>query len=139
MPRIQRIRAVRATHGHAGYRRGMQLTPPDPTVSTPPFEQLRAQIAARVDAGELPAGARLPTVRALAAELGLAANTVARAYRELEEDGVTVTEGRRGTFVASTRAAAGAGVGGAAAAYAVRARRGGLTLAEATRLLERAW
>ena len=66
----------------------------------PPYEQLRVQIASRVASGELLEGTRLPTVRALAAELRLAANTVARAYKELESDGVVVTEGRRGTFVA---------------------------------------
>ena len=69
-----------------------------PTSDVPPFEQLRAQIATRAASGDLPAGTRLPTVRALAAELGLAANTVAKAYRALETDGVITTEGRRGTF-----------------------------------------
>ena len=44
----------------------------------------------------------MPTVRALAEQVGLAVNTVARVYRELEADGVVVTEGRRGTFVRSS-------------------------------------
>ena len=112
-----------------------------------PFEQLRAQIAARVAGGALPAGTKLPTVRALAAELGLAANTVARVYRELEADGVIVTEGRRGSFVRSAAldGAGGAGADGggeattAAASYASVARRAGLTLEEAVRLLHRSW
>ena len=82
----------------------MDVTPPDPSLPEPPFEQLRAQLASRVASGDLPAGTKLPTVRALAAELGLAVNTVARVYRELEADGVVVTEGRRGTFVASATA-----------------------------------
>ena len=81
----------------------MRLDPIDPSAAEPPFEQLRRQIAARASGGELPAGTRLPTVRALAAEVGLAVNTVARVYRELEADGVVVTEGRRGTFVSPTR------------------------------------
>ena len=67
----------------------------------PPFEQLRTRIAALAASGELPAGTRLATVRQLATDLGLATNTVARAYRELEADGVVATEGRRGTFVSS--------------------------------------
>ena len=50
----------------------------DPLDSTPPFEQLRRQIAGRVASGKLPAGTRLPTVRSLATELDLAVNTVAR-------------------------------------------------------------
>lgn len=63
---------------------------------------LRAQIVALTATGELPVGARLPTVRALARDLGLAPGTVARAYRELERDGNVETRGRHGTFVATT-------------------------------------
>jgi DNA-binding transcriptional regulator YhcF (GntR family) len=51
--------------------------------------------------GELIVGTRLPTVRALAEELGIAANTVARAYRELETAGVIETRGRHGSFIAA--------------------------------------
>jgi DNA-binding transcriptional regulator YhcF (GntR family) len=115
----------------------MDVTPPDPSLPEPPFEQLRAQLASRVASGELPAGTKLPTVRALAADVGLAVNTVARVYRELEADGVVVTEGRRGTFVASTTTPPDAAR--AAEAYAATARRQGLTLAEAQRLVERSW
>ena len=113
------------------------LLPPDPSLPEPPFEQLRAQIASRAASGALEAGTKLPTVRALAAELHLAVNTVARVYRELEADGVVVTEGRRGTFIASVKAPADATA--AATTYVVTARRQGLTLAEAQRLVERAW
>ena len=113
----------------------------DPSSAQPPFEQLRTQIATRVTEGTLPPGSKLPTVRGLADQLGLAANTVARAYKELEADGVVVTEGRRGTFVRSQ--ALGTDAHGAAAAaastYALTARRSGLGLEEAVRLLERAW
>ncbi|MFJ9339596.1 GntR family transcriptional regulator [Streptomyces sp. NPDC101733] len=95
-----------------------------------PYEQVRAQIADRARTGKLPAGFKLPTVRGLAEELGLAANTVAKAYRALEADGVIETRGRNGTFVAapegSSREAA-----AAAQAYAERAQRLGLTEAEA--------
>lgn len=111
--------------------------------AVPPFEQLRAQIAGLVDRGELAPGTRLPTVRKTAEELGLAVNTVARAYRELEADGVVVTEGRRGTFVRSAvvdGTAGGADAARKAAADYVRtARRAGLTRAEALRLVEAAW
>ena len=54
---------------------------------------------AEVESGQLAPGTKLPTVRALAAELGLAANTVARAYRELEALGVIETRGRAGSVV----------------------------------------
>jgi DNA-binding transcriptional regulator YhcF (GntR family) len=117
----------------------MQIHPVDPTSDQPPFDQLRTQVARRAASGDLPPGTRLPTVRALAAELGLAANTVARAYRELEADGVVVTEGRRGTFVATTDAAASGDASEAAAAYVSAVRRLGLSRAEATRLVEQAW
>ena len=62
--------------------------------------QLREQITAAAVAGSLPAGTKLPTVRALADQLGLAPNTVAKAYRELENAGVIETRGRAGSYVA---------------------------------------
>ena len=119
----------------------MLLPDIDPDSAVAPYEQVRSRIAAMVADGALPAGQQLPTVRRLAADLGLAANTVARAYRELEADGVISTEGRRGTFVRSTAVDAPAQTDAPRAAehYAVTARRLGLTLAEATRLVERAW
>ncbi|GAA4710208.1 GntR family transcriptional regulator [Nocardioides conyzicola] len=113
----------------------MQVHPLDSDSAVPPFEQLRHQIADRAASGDLPAGTRLPTVRALAAELGLAANTVAKAYRALETDGVISTEGRRGTFVSG----ASGNARDAAAAYVATARRLDLTLSEAIRLVEQSW
>ena len=71
-----------------------------------PYEQVRAQIAEQARSGALPVGYRLPTVRGLAESLGLAANTVAKAYRALEADGVIETRGRNGTFVAAAGPAA---------------------------------
>jgi len=115
----------------------MQLDQVRHDTQVPPFEQVRAQVAAQIASGELPSGARLPTVRALASDLDLAVNTVARAYKELEADGLVVTEGRRGTFVRST--GSGAGVDEAAAAYVSTCRTRGLTLPEATRLIETGW
>ena len=117
----------------------MELTPLDPTAGDPPYEQLRRQIAARVASGELAAGTRLPTVRALAGELRLAVNTVARVYRELETDGVVVTAGRRGTFVAGSAVAGTAEVRDAADRYAATLRRAGVSLAEAHKLLDESW
>lgn len=66
----------------------------------PPYEQLRAQIAGLIEAGELPPGSRLASVRQLAGDLGLAPGTVARAYSELEAAGTLVTRRRGGTYVA---------------------------------------
>ena len=75
----------------------------DPRSAVPPYEQIRAQIAALVASGELPVGARLPTIRQLSGDLGLAPGTVARAYRELEGDGVVVSRVRHGTTIAPRR------------------------------------
>jgi DNA-binding transcriptional regulator YhcF (GntR family) len=115
----------------------MEVHPIDGSSTVPPYEQLRAQVASRAASGDLPAGTRLPTVRTLAADLGLAVNTVAKAYRALETDGVVQTEGRRGTFIASAPASSDAD--DAATAYVATARRLGLTLPEALNLVERRW
>ena len=113
----------------------MEVYPLDAGSPVPPFEQLRTQVATRAASGDLPAGTRLPTVRALATELGLAANTVAKAYRALETDGVVTTEGRRGTFVSG----ASGNARDAATAYVATARRLDLTRSEAIRLVEQSW
>ena len=73
----------------------------DPRSAVPPFEQIRVQILDLVRSGDLPPQTRLPTVRKLASDLGLAPNTVARAFRELERQGVVETRGRHGTFVST--------------------------------------
>ena len=65
----------------------------------PPYRQIRDQVVTLVAAEDLHEGFRLPPVRQLAADLDLAANTVARAYRELEQEGIIVTRGRKGSFV----------------------------------------
>lgn len=94
--------------------------------SAPPYEQVRAQISELARAGALPVGYRLPTVRGLAEQLGLAANTVAKAYRALESDGVIETRGRNGSLIAAAGSAAEREAAGAAQAYAEKARRLGL-------------
>jgi DNA-binding transcriptional regulator YhcF (GntR family) len=126
----------------------------DPASTTAPFEQVRTQLATLVAQGDLAPGTKLPTVRQLATDLGLAANTVARAYRELEADGVLATYGRRGTFVRSAVLDAGSAVAeadnaagtdtadrarAAAEAYVASVRTLGLGVSEATRLVELAW
>ncbi|GAA4831522.1 GntR family transcriptional regulator [Luteimicrobium xylanilyticum] len=98
----------------------------DPSSSTPPFEQLRGQVVAHVEAGRLAPGDKLPPIRGLAADLGLAAGTVARAYRELEADGVVVTRRRAGTVVADSAVAVTTRVRRAADDLAAVAREAGL-------------
>ncbi|MGY5134935.1 GntR family transcriptional regulator [Streptomyces nigrescens] len=67
----------------------------------PPYEQIRAQLAALIATGQLAEGERLPTVRQLATDLGLAPGTVARAYRELETAKLIHTRRGAGTRVAA--------------------------------------
>ncbi|MFJ8104325.1 GntR family transcriptional regulator [Streptomyces sp. NPDC096132] len=73
----------------------------DTTSQVPPYEQIRAQLAALILTGRLTEGDRLPTVRQLAADLGLAPGTVARAYRELEAAELIRTRRGAGTRVAA--------------------------------------
>lgn len=72
----------------------------DPTSALPVFEQIQVQVVDLVSTGRWPGGTRLPPVRTLAEELGVAPGTVAKAYRALEQEGFVVTAGRRGTLVA---------------------------------------
>ena len=71
----------------------------DTSAATPAYEQIRAQITRMVVSGVLGEGARLPTIRQLAQDLGLAKGTVAKAYALLETHAVVRSEGPRGTFV----------------------------------------
>ncbi|WP_349898528.1 GntR family transcriptional regulator [Parafrigoribacterium soli] len=71
---------------------------------TPPYEQIRAQIATLIRSGQLPAGHRLPSVRQLAADLRAAPGTIARAYRSLEAAGLVESSRAKGTRVRSGKA-----------------------------------
>jgi DNA-binding transcriptional regulator YhcF (GntR family) len=71
----------------------------DATSPRPPYEQIREQVTALVQAGVLEPGYRLPSIRQLANDLQIAGGTVARAYRELEARGIVRSRGRHGTSV----------------------------------------
>jgi GntR family transcriptional regulator len=72
----------------------------DTTSPVPPWQQLTEQLSHLIGAGTLVAGSRLPPIRQLARDLGLAPGTVARSYRELESAGWVTTAGTKGTVVA---------------------------------------
>ncbi len=74
----------------------------DKNCSTPVHVQLEEQIHLAIHGRRLTPGEKLPTVRALAIELGLNANTVARVYRDLKERGLLELQRGAGTFVAQT-------------------------------------
>ena len=73
---------------------------------TPIYIQLERGLRAAIAAGRLRAGDQLPTVRQLAGDLRVNANTVARVYSELERAGVLETRRGVGSFVSATRAQA---------------------------------
>jgi DNA-binding transcriptional regulator YhcF (GntR family) len=108
----------------------------DTTSPTPPYEQIRSQIARMISSGVLAAGSQLPPIRQLAGDLGLAANTVARAYRELEGEGLVASRVRHGTIVTGSRtrlprAEVRRRLADGARAYAALARQLGVNPAEA--------
>jgi GntR family transcriptional regulator len=70
----------------------------------PVYVQLREQFIAAVGRGDLVRGEQLPSVRDVAAAIGVNPNTVNRAYAELERTGVVATRRGRGTFVAGGKA-----------------------------------
>lgn len=95
---------------------------------TPPYEQLRRQMADLIMAGVLEQGRRLPPIRQLAGDLGLAPGTVARAYSELEASDLVESRRGAGTRVkAATRTAADERLGQAAADLVRLAARLGLS------------
>jgi len=108
----------------------------DHASTTPPFEQLRVQLLDRMQRGALAAGSRLPTVRQLAADLGVAPGTVARAYRELEAAGAIVTRGRAGSVVAWSADAGERAVQQLVAELVVVARENGVPAARVREMLD---
>jgi DNA-binding transcriptional regulator YhcF (GntR family) len=110
----------------------------DPGAEKPLFDQLRMQIIDGIRNGRLSPGTRLPTVRELAGQVGLAVNTVARSYRELESAGVLETRGRYGTFVARADPAD-AAMAAAANSFVEAARALGIGKSDALRYLDTAF
>lgn len=107
----------------------------DPGLATPPYQQIKNQIMGLRTSGEFPPGHRLPPVRHLAVELGVAPTTAARAYRELEAAGVIETRGRHGSYVTEAPTTARRQATAAARDYLSRLRSLGMTDAEAVALL----
>ena len=72
----------------------------DQSLGVPIYQQVRDQVVASIAAGELVEGDALPSVRALAVDLGINLHTVNKAYALLRDDGYLVVRGRAGAFVA---------------------------------------
>ena len=108
---------------------------------TPPYEQLRRQLADLIGSGVLAPGDRLPPVRQLAVDLGLAAGTIARTYRELEQAGYVRSRRGGGTRVAPAppaNATPERALEEAASAYLARARVLGASAEAALEAVRRA-
>lgn len=118
--------------------------PIDSRSSTPMYQQMIDEIKARIAKGALAPESRLPSIRELASDLMINPNTIAKAYQELEREGVIEVIRGRGTFVCREQE----GTGGAVAAGAraqlrdmltrvlVEAHHSGIPLAEVSRELE---
>jgi len=104
-----------------------------------PARQIHDQIGGLIITGRLGRGERLPSVRQLAADLGVAPGTVAKAYRWLEADGLLVSRAGSGTRVSARAAPVSSSVAQAARRLAGAARREGLSLEETVRVLRSTW
>jgi GntR family transcriptional regulator len=115
----------------------------DPRDPTPLYAQIEREIVAAIAIGRLPPGSQLPTVRQLAVDLRINANTVARVYSHLERSGALETRRGVGTFVVGLPAARSvadadvlAALGAAARSYLASAAAAGATPAEAFEYLK---
>lgn len=108
----------------------------DPRDPVPPWEQVRRQLRELISAGTLPDGERIPSVRQLAGDLGLAAGTVARAYKDLEQEGLLVTRRGAGTRVRRPAAGREAVLREQARAFVARARELGFSVEEIRQAVE---
>lgn len=106
-------------------------------------DQVRAGIRRAIAIGELSPGDPLPTVRQLGQDLGINLNTVARAYRQLELDGLVTTKRGRGTYLRSGREKESSGAStlarltAEARNFLANARLAGLPRAKVEKMLER--
>jgi GntR family transcriptional regulator len=117
----------------------------DRTSALPVNVKLAEQIRLLIHRGALAPGDPLPTVRALAVELSINANTVTRVYRDLQQQGLLRLERGVGTFVDRPRSAPTLGekdyqrIARRARELAIQSREAGLTLRELSQLVERTW
>lgn len=115
----------------------------DPASPVPPYAQVQEQVTTMIRSGVLAPDTRLPAIRHLARDLGVAVGTVGRAYRELEQAGLVATRGRHGTVVLAPPRPAPAtvppAVDEAARRFALQAAHRGLDLDQALDAVRRAF
>ena len=106
---------------------------------TPAAEQIRDQLRGLISSGQLAADQRIPSVRQLAHDLGVAPGTVAKEYRTLEKDGILVTRIGAGTRVATTATTMPRPVLDAAHHLNTESANANLSLDDTIRLLRAIW
>jgi GntR family transcriptional regulator len=114
---------------------------PNPSLGVPIYLQLMEQVKHAIETGALRAGEQLPGIRPLAEELVINPNTVAKAYRELEHEGVIELRHGAGAFVSSQAGSRRMtdrlrGAQPLVAAFVERLRTRGLSDEEIRRLIE---
>ena len=111
----------------------------DRRAEEPVYGQVARQIRLQVASGALPVGSRLPSVRALASDLGVNLNTIARAYRLLEDEGFVTMRDRERAEIAAPRARAGDALEGALCRelgeLLARMRQAGMAIADIERAI----
>lgn len=107
--------------------------------SAPPTQQIRDQIRGLIESGQLAADQRLPSVRQVAKDLGVAPGTVAKAYKALEEEGILRTRTAGGTRVSPNATTTPGIVIDAARQLAERGVRAGIGLEDALRVVRAVW
>ncbi len=110
----------------------------DPQGLAGPAEQVRSQLTALIQSGELAANTRLPPVRQLAGDLRVAVSTVAKAYKELADAGLVRTGRADGTRVKSGQGLTQPALADAQV-FVQAARKAGLNLEQAQGLLAVGW
>jgi DNA-binding transcriptional regulator YhcF (GntR family) len=108
--------------------------------AAPVYEQIADQVRSHIAAGEIAVGAELPAVRTLASDLGVNLNTVARAYRLLEDQGFVRIRDRSGVVVTAPPARpdgeTAVRLGGELRGLLERLRQAGIAAEEIRRLVE---
>ena len=107
--------------------------------SAPPTDQIRDQIGGLIASGQLAADERLPSVRQLAKDLGVAPGTVAKAYKALEADGYLTARTGGGTRVSRSAATTPRPVLEAARRLAAISSHAGIGLDDTVRILRAIW
>lgn len=107
--------------------------------SAPPADQIHDQIRGLVSTGRLAADERLPSVRQLAKDLGVAPGTVGKAYRALEAEGLLVTRTGSGTRVSPTASTTTRAVLEATRGLVEASTRSGTSLDDTIRILRAIW